>query len=225
MGENDILWVYPNLMDDNITFPVSASFNGYVDEWTVTFVTPDGMVPRIYATGDDMSIQYIDITGTDTTLVAPLTIFFDYKRVYSHIQTIGYYDYNFDGNLEPYGTVKWAASDYDDMLDITFQFESTFTGGSLTLTGSIKSGNDERQNLVNPNATAFTKTVTVIVGYKPGDVNGDGVIDNSDVTAMIAYSLGNVTGWDEYQIAAGDLNGDGNIDSSDVIILIGMILG
>ena len=224
LGNNDTVYVYPNIMADNIAFPVHAHFNGYVDQWSIIFNSPQGMTPRGITTGPDMYITYTDITGTEATLVAPMTIYYDYTQVSSHILIYGYWDYNGDGVLEPYGTVKWDAGDYNEMVDVTFQFDASFTGGTLTMTGAIKSGPDTRQNVVNPNPTPYTRNITVIVGYRPGDVNGDGVLNSADITAMIAYILGNITDWDQYQIAAADLNGDGYVNVTDVNILNHMIL-
>ncbi len=224
MGVNDTLLVYPNLMANNITFPVSASFSGYSDEWGMIISCPSGMAARVFTTGDDMSIPYLDSNGAQQILVAPLSVDWNYTEVSSKILDFGYWDFDNDGDMEPYGTIKWDAGDYDDMYDITFQFEPTFTGGSLTLIGSIKSTPDYRQNVIFPNPTAFSKTVTVVVGYRPGDVNGDHVIDTSDVTMVISYATGNTSGWDQYMFAAGDINGDGVIDINDVTALIAMVL-
>ena len=54
-------------------------------------------------------------------------------------------------------------------------------------------------------------------------MNKDGIIDVSDVTALIACVLSN-TGADEYQLAAGDFNDDHNLDVSDVTGLISLVL-
>ena len=55
----------------------------------------------------------------------------------------------------------------------------------------------------------------------PGDVNGDGKVNVSDVSALINMILG-VTPMD---LAAGDVNGDGRVNVSDVSALINIILG
>ena len=53
-----------------------------------------------------------------------------------------------------------------------------------------------------------------------GDINGDGEINVSDVTALINKILGSST----YSDASCDINGDGEINVSDVTALINMIL-
>ena len=54
----------------------------------------------------------------------------------------------------------------------------------------------------------------------PGDLNGDGVVDISDVNAVINMMLGKVT-----PTAAGDVTGDGHVDISDVNAVINIMLG
>ena len=57
--------------------------------------------------------------------------------------------------------------------------------------------------------------------HKLGDLNGDGAIDVSDVTALINKILGTV----DLPLERCDLNGDGEVNVTDVTTLINMILG
>ncbi len=54
----------------------------------------------------------------------------------------------------------------------------------------------------------------------PGDVNGDGIVDASDVTTLVKVVLGEIEA-----TAGADVNGDGVYDASDVTALIAIILG
>ena len=54
-----------------------------------------------------------------------------------------------------------------------------------------------------------------------GDVNGDGKINVSDVTALVNMILGVIP----KDLARGDINGDGNVNVSDVTALVNIILG
>ncbi len=54
-----------------------------------------------------------------------------------------------------------------------------------------------------------------------GDVNGDGVVNSSDVTALYKFIL---TG-DTTQLRNGDVNGDGTVNSGDVTAVYKFILG
>ena len=58
-------------------------------------------------------------------------------------------------------------------------------------------------------------------GGTPGDVNGDGKVNVSDVTALINMIMG-LTTMDE---SVADVNGDGRVNVSDVSALINIILG
>ena len=63
------------------------------------------------------------------------------------------------------------------------------------------------------------KDITAQYGLQDGDVNEDGNIDTSDVTALINHILGSAS----YNNA--DVNGDGTVDTSDITALINIILG
>lgn len=65
----------------------------------------------------------------------------------------------------------------------------------------------------------FFKIVS-IEGDIKGDVNGDGVVNVSDVTALINRILGTAT----YSDAVCDINADGVVNVSDVTALINLIL-
>ena len=55
----------------------------------------------------------------------------------------------------------------------------------------------------------------------PGDVNGDGTVTSSDVTALYNWLLSN----DDSAIVNGDQNGDGDITSADITMVYNIILG
>ena len=57
----------------------------------------------------------------------------------------------------------------------------------------------------------------------PGDVTMDGIVDITDVTALIDYVLNNKA--DGIDAVAADLNNDNNVDVQDVVILIELVLG
>ena len=58
--------------------------------------------------------------------------------------------------------------------------------------------------------------------YLLGDVNRDGVVNISDVTALISYS---VAGGLDIDLRAADINSDGSVNISDVTALISMVMG
>lgn len=57
---------------------------------------------------------------------------------------------------------------------------------------------------------------------KRGDVNGDGEVNVTDVTALVNIILGSTT---DYDTAIADVNGDGEVNVTDVTALVNIILG
>lgn len=61
-------------------------------------------------------------------------------------------------------------------------------------------------------------------GYSVGDVNGDGVVDSSDASAVLEYysvaSTGKPSDWDAERISAGDVDSDGKTDSSNASYIL-----
>ena len=74
--------------------------------------------------------------------------------------------------------------------------------------------------LTNTQAGNTTKVYIDRWAKATGDINGDGEINVSDVTALINKILGSST----YSDASCDINGDGEINVSDVTALINLIL-
>lgn len=73
-------------------------------------------------------------------------------------------------------------------------------------------------------ALAGMRLVLNRLGYIQGDVNGDGLVNISDVTRMIDYILSSQGGSDYINEMAADANMDGVINIVDVTVLIDMIL-
>ena len=71
-------------------------------------------------------------------------------------------------------------------------------------------------------ATCFRATASSETSI--GDVNGDGLIDSNDATAVIeeyaSLSTSRKSLFNERQTAAGDANGDGAVDSSDASLIL-----
>ena len=57
----------------------------------------------------------------------------------------------------------------------------------------------------------------------PGDINGDSVVDISDLALLVNYILGKDT--DSNKAKACDVNGNGTVDIADVTTLVNIILG
>ena len=225
LGENDTLWVVPNKVGHFFDFPVRAHFDGRLDFWYVSFIVPSEFDYVSMAPCSGMVIPYVTATGDSALYYAQLTQnTIDGLAASSYIPIIGYWDYDGNGTFEPYGTVKWEAGDYSEMFEMVFLVASSFTGGTITLSGNVSSGPDDRGGTVpNYPPNTFSRTVTVKVGYRRGDVNGDGHVSMDDLTALVNYLVYN-DGLDAYQLEAADMNGNGTVDMNDLTILINYLV-
>jgi len=74
-------------------------------------------------------------------------------------------------------------------------------------------------------ANALNDGITVSNIYFPGDVNGDGLLDNADKAHMQWLFRGNTRDPNADELCAGDLNGDGRITGRDLALLLRLIAG
>ena len=226
MGENDTLLIRPTTdIEQYETILLNAHFDGRVDYWYVSFSVPSEFEYVSMSPRSGMTIPYVNSEGDSTTYDALLTHnTIDGLAASSYIPVFGYWDYNHDNHLESYGTVKWEAGDYSPMFAITFRILSSFNGGVITLSGNVSSGSDDRGGTVQsyPPST-FSRTITVKVGYRRGDVNGDGHVSMDDLTALINYLAG-IIDLDAYQLEAADINGNGTVNLDDLTILINYLV-
>ena len=169
-----------------------------------------------------MSIPYMDRFGQDTICKPELVILQAGNVIMSTISTYGYYQTGPD-TYDTYGTVKWEAGDYPEMFKLMLTVDNTFRHGVIGINGILSSTYDFRGGTIQTGGELFYKTVTVHVGYKRGDVNGDGSINAADVTLLISITL-NPSNGNEFQIEAGDVNGDGQVTMADVTVLINYVL-
>ena len=117
-------------------------------------------------------------------------------------------------------SVKWDSSDLSvvsigvGVEDSTFGVLQAHKAGTVTITATTEDG-------------AYVATCVVIVNapapeFIPGDINGDGVLNNKDVTRLMQYHAG----WDvEVNELALDVNGDGSYNNKDVTRLMQYIAG
>jgi len=66
-------------------------------------------------------------------------------------------------------------------------------------------------------------TVNVNVTEKPyivGDIDNDGLIDNTDASIILKYDAGIITEMDDTALLAGDVDGDGAVDNTDAALIL-----
>ena len=113
-------------------------------------------------------------------------------------------------------------------LDLTGLVVKTVYSDNST---GIANNNQVTVSGYNPNVVG-EQTITVkysgkstnfkVTVYSPGDANGDGTLDGTDVTLLLQYAAG----WDvtlEEQFA--DANGDGKIDGNDATLMMQYVAG
>jgi len=66
-----------------------------------------------------------------------------------------------------------------------------------------------------------TDTVILSLSVLPGDINGDGKLNNKDVTRLMQF----LAGWEVEAVAAPDINGDGKLNNKDVTRLMQYLAG
>ena len=222
MGTRDTIWYNPNLAPNGKTVHVNAQMDARVDTWDITFTYPSSITPTSMVSAEDMLLTYVN--NSNDTVTQWVTLYNNaplFTTASASVSVSGYW-YNPDNVFESYGTVKWEPGYYDRMFDIGLSFASGFSGGNISLLFHMSCSPDKRGNILAP--LTDVRQVVVVLGNMRGDVNGDDLINAADVTALIAYTLGNITDWDQYQIAAADLNGDGYVNVADVTELIQLIV-
>lgn len=210
-----------------------AYFDGRLDNWDLRFSLPTNTsISEIRKDVDTYSIPYFDEDGTQCYLDAPLYSNYIYNilprpfidSISTTITTFGYWDPDGNGIYDTYGTVKWEAGLHRKMAVVAIRVNSGIPSGpigTLTISGMMSSTSDERGGTIEE--TTFTKVITVIAGYRLGDINGDGVVAMADLTLLIDYVSCTIQ-LNQYQLDAADVDSNGIVDVSDVATLIDMVL-
>jgi hypothetical protein len=126
------------------------------------------------------------------------------------MQTILELDENIEGNELP----EWLSNTIENEVytNEDFGFDLMFDVAALP------EGTNSRSvelTYIQPGA----KLVVNINQGKLGDINGDGEVNGSDLTAMVNIILGQ-----KEQTAAADLNGDGEVNGTDLTSIVNIIL-
>ena len=137
----------------------------------------------------------------------------------------GYNYFSFTKKLASSATDWTSISGYRIGADASADFEITTellgTGLALGADGSstaFKIAEGKYDLVVNLETRQLT--VTKAEDTLKGDVNGDGVVNTSDVSALLNIILGSAE-----TVPAADVNGEGVVNTSDVTALINIILG
>ncbi|MGM9869407.1 MAG: dockerin type I repeat-containing protein [Sodaliphilus sp.] len=105
---------------------------------------------------------------------------------------------------------KYVDSEYDNITDVTFAVDALPEGVA---------GRKCVVKMMFPGAEQFF-VITQGSQAIPGDVNGDGAVNVSDVTALVNHIVGAET----YPVEVCDVNADGEVNVSDVTALVNQIV-
>ena len=219
----DSVRIRPARLDGYSQHQVTMYNEAYCDAWTMSVTYPEGLAVKLVAGVtplDGMTVPYTDRYGQEQLYTCPLNVSAAYATVGSTITANGYWDYNGNGEYDPYGTVKWTPGAHS-MFEFNFYVEPDFRAGYVIFDGRISSGSDQRGPILQD--VRFYKRCWVWVGYMPGDVSGNERLTIDDVTMLINYLLSR-DGLDEFELAAADVNRDGQVTIRDVSTLINRIL-
>ena len=137
--------VNPNA-GSQITVPVKAHFDGRLNAFSLDFTYPDGLTPVRAIAGRDMTVAYLDRNAQNQTKSVSLTLNEDFTRFIAAINITGYW--NGPNGFESYGAVKWEAGNYDEMILLTLQVGSNFSGGNISVHSEMSSSDDTRGGTV-----------------------------------------------------------------------------
>ena len=130
-------------------------------------------------------------------------------------------------NLSSPVTLYWINA-FENMSDDAVFATLTFKANENSMVGAssnivISYNADDIYNIDEENISLNIQNGKVtIIDYVPGDINGDGELNNKDVTRLMQY----FAGWDvEVNEATLDVNGDGSLNNKDTSRLMQYLAG
>jgi hypothetical protein len=223
LADGDSVRINPNKLDGYQPLVFTASMEGYTDSWSLEMTYPEGLIPKLVAgitPLEGMTVTYTNRYGETATQTADLHVSAEYRSISSYLTGEGYWDYNQDGILETYGSVKWEPGT-TRMFSMNFYVNPAFRQGNIIIDGHFASASDRRGPILAD--VYFFRRCHLWVGYERGDVSGDDRINVADVVMLIDHVLGADT-LDEFQARAADVNADDTANICDVSDLIDIIL-
>lgn len=205
---------YPSVTDFPVEYVVT-----YVDKWSELFL-------------------YGDWSRTPTNLS-------NYKGIrlvmgdanYSGKVQIKVYGENISGDnyKEQYIPLSTSFAETTAIFDASI-LGSTFWGITLQINSDLAStpmtARVKEAKLIKADGTEVPATITSAWGCTvtaeistdiiPGDVNGDGVVNVTDIVATVNYIMEKPV--DSFNKEAADLNGDGKINVTDIVMMVSIIM-
>lgn len=123
-------------------------------------------------------------------------------------------------NADTYNYLNFVTASNQITQVGTTGLRMTFNNGKASVTAG---GATQTINLATMAYMEFTNTQSGDSSLIQGDINGDGVVDITDVNLVIGLMLGTINASDYPGDA--NLNGDATVDITDVNLIIGIMLG
>ena len=113
-------------------------------------------------------------------------------------------------------------TDFDGkIMTLTFEINAGTEEGDYPVTVTYNSGDIYDSDEIEYDFRIISGGITV-TGRVAGDINGDGIVNNKDVTRLVKYLAG-----EEITVveASLDVNGDGTVNNKDLTRLIKYLAG
>lgn len=180
-GQPGIVKLTPAAIGDTISISVCLSAEYAYDEFHVSvvstseFIEPVDFLPGSWLTDD----VYLTENGEPTTVDPYWESGEGWCRC--RILEVGYEP---DGTC--YGSVKWQERQRNEMAILRVVIKEGFQSGKVTLAGYFASGPDARPYIECFNGIIDYESESVLfIQPEAGDVDGNGVVNIADVTALI----------------------------------------
>jgi hypothetical protein len=115
--------------------------------------------------------------------------------------------------------VEWSIKSGEEFAEISSDGVMTATknekAGKVTVQARAVDGSDVTAEIVI-DVEAFT------AAFIPGDANGDGLVNVTDIVATVNYIMDNPS--DNFNKDAADLNGDGIVNVTDIVQMVNIIM-
>ena len=181
----------------------------------------DIVLPKITIT--ERSFLDDEVAIVSRSDIIPVGATFDVSKIVSDLQDVISY---IDVKLIDSNGREILNSDGDFLVKIKipneyerkkFKVLQENEDGNLTVIDAIY-----ENGYISFNTNYSGRYMIIKANYVPGDINGDGIVNNRDAARLLQY----LAGWDvDYNIDALDVNGDGIINNRDAARLLQYLAG